>query len=50
MGASELDVEVDEVGMGGSGCAVARQREAVERPKAALFEISRNGGTFKQRN
>lgn len=50
VGASELDVEVVEVGIAGSGSAVARQREVVEGPKETLFEISRNGGAFKQRN
>jgi hypothetical protein len=50
VGPSVLDVEVDEEETEGSGCAVARQRDVVEGPRATLLEISRNGGAFKQRN
>jgi len=44
-----LGVEVEEVGIEGSWCAVARQRDVVEGPRMTLLEISRNGGAFKQR-
>lgn len=45
-----LDVEVEEVGIEGSWCAVARQRDVVEGPRVTLLDISRNGCAFKQRN
>ncbi len=50
MGPSILDAEVDDVGIEGSGCAVARQRVVVEGPRVTFLEISRNGGVFRQRN
>jgi hypothetical protein len=41
---------VDEVEIGVSGWAVARQRDVAEEPKVTLFEMSRNGGACKHRN
>jgi hypothetical protein len=38
------------VGIEGSWCVVARQRDVVEGPRVTFLEISRNGGAFKQRN
>jgi hypothetical protein len=38
------------VGIEESGYDVARQRDVVEGPKETLFDISRSGGAFTQRN